>query len=318
MTGLPSRSERAALSMLAAWMGERYFRTFRRSDEDPGPFDALLSQRERRVGVTIGPLWDEDDPPSFEPPGVAEFERMVTSDLEDGGGYVLWVPPGGELPADEPQRSELRLRVSNGLKGLAPGERRELRLPVRLYLAKIQDSGAYVSVSGGLSSVWTDMSTGVEGAFHLDSLAIHRLPEEQAEVDIIISRVRDRAALLSTGELTEVDVHDHWLVSRLAADEPAGLTVIAAPPAVVAGDGAAVRRVFRRRIRRASEQREAGECDFCVLLLVASPAHIGDEMATAALRGMSPTAYGSLDLIALAGDGQVRQVLQPRSLPWES
>ena len=41
------------------------------------------------------------------------------------------------------------------------------------------------------------------------------------------------------------------------------------------------------------------------------------QRVTAGLRGMNPALYGGIDLIALVADGQVRQVLQPRSLPWE-
>ena len=136
-------------------------------------------------------------------------------------------------------------------------------------------------MSGGLSTLWTRISEGIDGAFHLDSRALHRLPEEEAEIEILISRVRDRAALLNVEEVTEVDVHDYWLVSRLPAGEPAGLTVVGAPSAFNASDGAAVRRLLRRAVRRASEQREVRECEFAVLALVASVAHIADEMATA-------------------------------------
>lgn len=50
---------RVAVSMLAAWMSTRYYRTFHASDEEAAPFDALLTQRERRIGVTVGALWDE-------------------------------------------------------------------------------------------------------------------------------------------------------------------------------------------------------------------------------------------------------------------
>jgi hypothetical protein len=42
-----------------------------------------------------------------------------------------------------------------------------------------------------------------------------------------------------------------------------------------------------------------------------------DELVTAALKGMNPATYGALDLIVLVADGSVRQVLQPRTLPWE-
>jgi hypothetical protein len=32
---------------------------------------------------------------------------------------------------------------------------------------------------------------------------------------------------------------------------------------------------------------------------------------------MNPALYGALDMVVLIADGNVRQVLQPRSLPWE-
>ena len=298
--------------MLAAWMGERFYRTFQPGEEDPGSFDALLTQRGRRVGVSIGALWEGEGAP-----GAEAFEHLLTEEIDGGGGYALWVPPGGALPAEEPGRSELRLLIAGGLKALAPGHRREVRIPVRLQLAKVQADGHYVSVTGALSAHWTRISEGVEGSYHLDSRAMHRLPEEEAEVEVIISRVRDRAALLNPDEATELSVHDHWLVSRLPADEPPGLTVLGTPPPFDPSDGATTRRLLRRHVRRATEQREAGECELFVLLLLASLAHLDEEMATAALRGMTPAAYGTLDLIALVADGRVREVLQPRSLPWD-
>jgi hypothetical protein len=129
--------------------------------------------------------------------------------------------------------------------------------------------------------------------------------------------VRDRAALLNAEELTDVEVHDYWRVSRLAADAPRGVTVLGAPPGVDPADGTLVRRCFRRHVARAVEQRQAGEAELVVLALVGALGHIADELATAALRGMNPAAYGALDLIVLIADGEVRQVLQPRSLPWE-
>lgn len=300
--------------MLAAWMGEHYYRTFRLDDGDSAPFDALLAQRERRAGVTIGALW-----PEGEAVAVPGFETLVSGDIEgeaEQGGYVLWSPPGVAPPAEEPALSDFRLRIVNGLKGLAPNERRELRIPVTLQLAKTEVDGQYVSVTGGLSSHWTRISEGVSGAFHLDSRALHRLPEEEAELEIVLSRVRDRAGLLNEGERTEIEVHDYWLVSRLPEDDPPGLTVAGARPDFDPSDGAAVRRRLRTHIKRAVEQREAGECDLAVLVLVANVAHMEDEMATTALRGMNPALYASLDLIALVADGRVRQVLQPRSLPW--
>ena len=314
----PARLRQAALALLAAWMGERFFRTFRRLPDEQSPFDALLAQRERVVGVTFGLLW-EDDPLA----GAGWLETQLGADLEEqGGAYVIWVPPRAELPSAEPRQSELRVALARGLARLEPGERREVRLPVTLALAKVDAEGAYMSVNGPLAAEWTTLSEGIGGAFHLDARALRRLPEERAELELVISQIRDRAAVLEPGEVTPVEVHDYWLVSRLPGDEPAGVAVFGAPPAFDASDGAMVRRLLRAQLRRAGEQREATEAggeqpDMTALLLGAPLGHIEEEMATAALRGMSPAAYGGVDLVALVADGTVRQLLQPRSLPWE-
>ena len=314
-----ARLQEVALTMLAGWMAERYFRTFRPRPDEATAFDAVLARRDARIGVTCGLLWEGGSPP-----GAVALEEQLAGDLEgEPGAYVLWLPPGAELPGAEPRQSELRLTVGRGFGGLQPAERRELRLPVTLALAKVEAGGSYVSVSGPLAAEWTTLSEGIDGAFHLDARALRRLPEERAELDIVIARIRDRAALLAPQEVAPVDVHDHWLVSRLPGDEPAGATVFGATPDFDPSDGAAVRRVLRAQLRRAGEQREAAaaageDVEMTVLVLGTPLGHIEDELATAALRGMSPAVYGGVDLVVMVADGSVRQVLQPRSLPWEA
>ena len=314
-----------ALHLVTTWMSEKYFRTFRPVEGDPGAFDALLQQRDRRVGVTVGSLWESDEPQ----PGADDLGAMLEADmLADGssierGAYAVWVPPKAALPTTEPQISTLRLILARGLGGLAAGEAREVRLPLTLVLAKLSDEGAYVSVTGGLAPEWTVISEGAPGSFHLDSRSLYRLPEERAEIDILVTRVRDRAALLATGEVTDVQVNDTWTVSRLPAGSPEGVTVMIAPREVDPLDGTLVRRMLRRHVQRAVAQREAARAagqqdDLSALVLVGALAHVKDELATAALRGMNPAAYGALDLIVVVADGAVRQVLQPRSLPWEA
>lgn len=326
LTPLPlSLPQQAALHLVASWMSERYFRTFRPVAGDPGVFDAVLQQRDRRVGVTIGALWE----PAGPVPGADAIAAMLTADMRaegssiEAGGYAVWVPPKAALPTTEPQISNLRITLARGLGGLAPGEAREVRLPLTLVLAKLSDEGAYVSVTGGLAPEWTTISEGVPGSYHLDSRGLYRLPEERAEIDLIVTRVRDRAALLQPGEVTDVQVHDTWTVSRLPAGAPEGVVVMASPPEVDPLDGTLVRRMLRRHVQRAVAQREAARAagqqdDLSALVLLGALAHVKDELATAALRGMNPAAYGGLDLIAIVADAAVRQVLQPRALPWEA
>src|SRR5690606_21220042 len=136
--------------------------------------------------------------------------------------------PRAELPTEEPAASNLRVLLANGMKHLAPGERREVRLPVTVKLAKLETEGAYVSVTGGLSPVWLAMSEGIPGSFHLDSRSVHRLSSEEAEVEILVTRVRDRAAVLEPGELSDVALQDYWVVSRLPDTLPPGVTVMSA------------------------------------------------------------------------------------------
>lgn len=305
--------------MLARWMGERFFRTFRPDDSGaPSPFDAVLLQRERRVGVTVGVLWDE----VAAVPGTAGLGELLTADAEVdpgilNGAYAVWVPPKATIPTDEPAASNLRVILFNGLKHMDPGDRREVRVPVTVKLAKLQEEGAYVSVTGGLSPLWLAMSEGIPGAFHLDSRSVHRLPEEAAEVDILVTRVRDRAMVLDPGELTDIPIHDTWTVSRLPDGATPGVTIVAAPPEADPADGASIRRQFRREVQRAVDQKQAGDTDLAVLVVVGAFAHVKDELVTSSLRGMNPALYGALDMVVLVADGNVRQVLQPRSLPWE-
>lgn len=315
-----------ALHLSAGWMSERYFRTFRPVEDDPGAFDALLLQRDRRVGVTIATLWEPDDAPTE---GADQLGDLLTSDMQktgsaiEPGAYAVWVPAKAPLPTTEPQISNLRVTLARSLGGLAEGDRREVRLTVNVTLAKLDGEGAYASVVGGLSTEWATLSEGLPGSFHLDSRGLYRLPEEQAEIDLILSRVRDRAAVLESGEVTDVSVTDAWVVSRLMGGAPAGVTVMAAPPEIDPLDGTLARRMLRRHVQRAIAQAEAAraagqQIDLVALFLIGAVGHLKDELATAALRGMNPAAYGNLDLITIVGDGGVRQVLQPRSLPWES
>ena len=98
---------------------------------------------------------------------------------------------------------------------------------------------------------------------------------------------------------------------------------MAAPTDVDPLDGTLARRMLRRHVQRAVAQREAARAagqqdDLSALVLLGALAHVRDELATAALRGMNPAAYGALDLITIVADASIRQVLQPRALPWEA
>ncbi|RLT37890.1 MAG: hypothetical protein DWI58_16420, partial [Chloroflexi bacterium] len=65
-----------ALHLAAKWMSEKYYRTFRLFEES-GAFDAVLQQRDRRVGVTISALWEETGPVE----GADVLGELLTADM---------------------------------------------------------------------------------------------------------------------------------------------------------------------------------------------------------------------------------------------
>ena len=321
MTALDTHStDRTLVHLLAAWMSERFYRTFRPIgiDDGTGGYDALLKQRERTVGVFVETLWSVDARPEL-----SEFETLLTQDivadnLVEPGGYGIWIPPKAGIPADEPDYSELRLRLAQGLRALGNDERRELRIPKKVRLAKLENEGSYMSVTGGFSTEWLALSDGLTGAFHLDSSEITRLPKEEAELTTMKNQIRERAMVLEENELTEIDLHDHWTVSHLPSTIESGVSVIAPPVDIDPADGTPVRRDLRRALKRVNEAPVNIEADLKALVVVTATSHLEKELVTMALKGMSPTNYVQLDLIVVVADGELRQVLKPRKLPWEN
>ena len=321
MTALDTPStDRTLVHLLAAWMSERFYRTFRPIgiNDGTGGYDALLKQRERTVGVFVETLWPVDARPEL-----SEFETLLTQDiaadnLVEPGGYGIWIPPKAEIPTDEPDYSELRLRLAQGLRALGNDERRELRIPKKVRLAKLENEGSYMSVTGGFSTEWLALSEGLTGAFHLDSSEIARLPKEEAELTTMKNQIRERAMVLEENELTEIDLFDHWTVSHLPSTVASGVSVIAPPVDIDPADGTPVRRDLRRALKRVNEAPVDIETDLKALVVVTATPHIEKELVTTALKGMSPTNYVQLDLIVVVADGELRQVLKPRKLPWEN
>jgi hypothetical protein len=242
---------------------------------------------------------------------------MVSDESIEEGAYAVWVPPKVQLPSTEPYISELRLQLLKGMRGISTDERREIRIPRVVTLAKLENTGAYMSVTGGFSTEWLALSDGVQGSFHLDSHKISRLPKERAELESMMTQIRDRAMLLREGELTELDIFDHWTISHLPETLKSGVAVISPPPELDPHDGTPVRRDLRRLLKQV-QQSDMSTVDMKVLVVTTAVTHIDQELVTTAIKGMSPSMYGMLDLIVVVADGELRQVLQPRSLPWSA
>ena len=299
--------------MAAEWMSHHYFRTFHVHNEKSTIHDAILKQRNFSVGVTIAKLWGNTDYANT----IDDYENLLNKEVEEDGAYNIWIPPRVNINDLTLANSNINKTLLNGIKYLSPGERREVRIPTSVKLAKLENDGAYVAVSGGLSNEWTIISEGIEGSFHLDSREIYRTPDEKAELDVILSQIRDKASLLKVEELTTVPVHDYWVVSRLQKDAPDGISVISTPPQIDLIEGSYIRKELRQQIARATKQITAESTDLSLLILLTSVTHMKDELFTTSLKSMNPQLYGNLDLILLVADGSVRQILKPRSLPWE-
>lgn len=319
----PMTSQMVLLHLLAAWMSEKFYRTFRPSDrpaknaEEIG-FDALITQRNRTIGVFIAELWTAPEHATItDQLGGLLTDDMVSDESIEEGAYAVWVPPKVRLPSTEPYISELRLQLLKGMRGISTDERREIRIPRVVTLAKLENTGAYMSVTGGFSTEWLALSDGVQGSFHLDSHKISRLPKERAELESMMTQIRDRAMLLREGELTELDIFDHWTISHLPETLKSGVAVISPPPELDPHDGTPVRRDLRRLLKQV-QQSDMSTVDMKVLVVTTAVTHIDQELVTTAIKGMSPSMYGMLDLIVVVADGELRQVLQPRSLPWSA
>ena len=124
-------------------------------------------------------------------PGRAEIDETQEQRREElagrlndtrPGSYVLWQPPGGELPKGEPDDSEWVRRIVLTASKLASGRSGEARLPARLMLGKIKDEGGYASVTGALGRHWTEISGRLQGSFYLDSRGLNRFTLSPGDV----------------------------------------------------------------------------------------------------------------------------------------
>ncbi|MCH8066143.1 MAG: hypothetical protein IIC90_10005, partial [Chloroflexi bacterium] len=164
-----SLQRRYCARLLVDWLNEHFDARFDLSDEADDAF--IATDGERRIGVWVGPLWEEETP-------WTERLDAIATRLPDDGAYALWVPPKAGVPIDEPDASEFVLRVQNAAASLSPGERTEVTFPVTVRLSKTREEGGYASVVGGLSRWWTRITEKVNGTYHVNSAALHRLTRE--------------------------------------------------------------------------------------------------------------------------------------------
>lgn len=252
-------------------------------------------------------------------PGLESRLRLFEVEAGKGlkGAYVLWVPPGAEIPTEGAPLSALVTGVRELAKEMTPGEVNDVALPVVLQVRKTAEEGQYATITGGLASWWSQISRFVRGVYQIDSRVIHRLPRDENFIADLASRLAEVSADMQVGEWAELPSADHWTIQRLdpAADGPVavsnGLSVIAAPPSFDPGDGTFLRRTLRRLVRELGERLAATGADLRVALLVTAHNDIREENIGPALVGFDPAMYIPIDLLMLAADGEARPVLEP-------
>lgn len=315
-----SRDLEYATRLFLAWLNERYGRSFAPTDLD-GP--VWSAEDEGGPGAPGGRMAIVATTLSEARPGWDERRAELESRLDEGrpGSYVLWVPPGGKLPGEEPEESEWVRRVILAASRLASGRKGEARLPVKMVLAKVRDEGGYANVVGGLARHWTTVTAKVNGTFYVDSGPLKRLTRDETEREELFNHIGLLSQGVEKGEAVEFEHEDAWSVQRLprgsaAKDLVDGWVITGCPEGFDPFDGGLTRRLLRQKLIAARDAMAGRAGELKALVLVGAYDYIENEGAGPALRGFDPGLAASVDVVALVSDTDVRPIVLSRGIPW--
>ncbi len=236
------------------------------------------------------------------------------------GSYLLWVPPGADLPDGEPDESEFVRRVVLTASKLASGRSGEVRLPVRMAIGKTRDEGGYASVTGGLGRHWTEIAGRLTGSYYLDSRGLNRFTTNEEERETLYEQIALLSQGLTTGDIVEFEHEDAWSLQRLPRGAPAttgmedGWAITGSPSGFDVNDGSAVRRTLRRRLQEATSTLAAIKGAVKGLVLIGGYDYITGENAGPSLRGFDPSLTAPFDMIGLVSDAEVKPLRMSRGL----
>jgi hypothetical protein len=312
-----TREAEVGLDLLLAWLDqvhERRFSVTEREEISPGAVGVLCRADSICLAVEVHTILG----PTENEPWLSlrdELERSLAVDASDG--IAVWLPAGADLPSAEADIAEFVRLTRQAAHALGLGERGSVRLPINLYLRKTGDEGGLMSVVGGLNRYWARLTERARGSFGLDSMRLHRLPDDAEELDKLLATIWEGAEGLGPpGESMEIETIDAWTVQRLRGTE--GTAIIGVPPEETKEMGLAVRRNVRRILAGAGPRLRGREADVRALVLMGYYPHIEEEGVSTALRGYDPSLYAGLDFLCLAADGQVTPIAQAPAhvLPW--
>jgi hypothetical protein len=304
-----------AVRLALAYLNERYRRSFA-----PAPIEGgwLATDPEQGDLTVVGAELSES----------TEAYRAKAARLEQRldethpGSYLLWVPPGAELPGEEPHESEWVDNVVQMASKLASGRSGEVRLPVPIALGKVREEGGYASVTGGLGRYWTHISDKLHGSFFLDSRGLHRFTKNEEERQQVYEQIAELSRTLEVGQVEVFEHGEAWTLQRIGRG-PAGLgltdgwAIGGAPEGFDPSDGGSLRRVLRKRLSEAREVFAPLPRPW-VLVLAGAYDFMEFETTGPSLRGFDPGLVAALDAVILVSDGEVKPILMNKALPFLS
>lgn len=308
---------RYATVLLLAQINERYDTKLELSGA-PGADAAgdafLATDGDHRAGLYVAPLWDSETATAWN-----EKLDAAAARLSEGldGCYLLWVPPGADLPGDQLAVSQFDERVHGVAAGLAPGDRAEVKFPVTVKMAKTREEGGYASVAGGLSRWWTRITDHVSGTYQVDSRTVHRITSDGPAREELWEMIGRLSHTIDLGQVGEFEVEEAWTLQRLPdATGAGGLVMIGAPPSVDPTDGILVRRTARKRLLAANEALAPLDVELRAAGLIGGYEYAELETAGATVKALTPSLFAGLQVVSIIADGDVRPTFLPAALPW--
>jgi hypothetical protein len=303
-----------AFRLVLNYRNERYRRGFHPDGTASDPFAA--SDGDVHLAVSVAALYDIDETQQRRRDELAQ--RL---DSTRPGSYVLWQPPGGDLPDGEPYESDWVRRVVLTASKLASGRVGEARLAAKLMLGKLRDEGGYASVTGALGRHWTNISNRLQGSFFLDSRGLNRFTRNEEEREQLYENIALVSQGLKIGDAYEMEHEDAWTLQRLGRGPASegledGWVITGCPSGFDPNDGGAVRRILRRRLAEAKETLAGSTGAVRCLVLIGAYDYMEGENAGPSLRGFDPSLAAPFDLIALVTDGEVKALRMSRGLPF--
>ena len=315
----PTSLSRYGARLLLDWLNRRFEARFELSDSTG---EALVaSDGEHRIGLYVAPLWEEDA--AWDERLRAIEERLGAGGPE--GAFLLWVPPRADVPQDEPDASDFVERVQQAASSLPPGSRTEVPFPAKVTMAKLRDAGGYASVVGGFSRWWTRITEKVNGTFHVDSSAVHRVTSDGEGRERLWDTLGQLSFSIQVGQAVDFQIDEAWTLQRLPGSETQagpglsaaeGFALVGAPPAVDPTDGIVVRRAARRRLQAANQALDALDVELRAVGLFGVYEYAEVETAGATVKALDPSLFTRLPAVCILVDGEVRPTFLPRALPW--